>query len=83
MNEKINDADDRQMLAVRVARIDIADLDLSVRAYVCLTRYGVNYLGQLANLTRRELSQIRYLSAKSMYEIEKKLENFNIHLRDE
>lgn len=54
--------------------ISIADLDLGVRAYNCLKRYGINTIGDLLKLSLTEIKQIRNLGIKSLEEILQKLE---------
>lgn len=49
--------------------LTIDELDLSVRSYNCLKRSGINTIGQLRQMTRKELEEVRNLSKKSMEEI--------------
>ena len=54
--------------------IPIGDLDLGVRAYNCLKRYGINTIADLLKLSVTEIKQVRNLGIKSFEEIIQKLE---------
>ena len=54
-------------------------LELSVRAYNCLKRHGINTLGQLFDMTFDDLSSVRNLGKKSIKEVIDKLND----VRDE
>ncbi len=58
----------------------IMDLDLSVRAYNCLKRAGINTIGDLRKMTPEEVNQIRNLGKKSLDEILQKLTDLGIML---
>ena len=61
----------------------ILDLDLSVRAYNCLKRQGINTIGDLISLSPAELNQIRNLGKKSLDEILQKLADMGLLLNME
>jgi len=62
--------------------IAITSLDLSVRSYNCLKRAQIETLDDLAKLTRKELSNIKNLGAKSVDEILEKLAENDITLEE-
>lgn len=76
--EAIKDEDDDEDLfpyeetgAEDTARIE--DMDLSVRAYNCLKRAGINTLGQLRVMTDSDFGRIRNLNKHTVEEIRQKL----------
>jgi len=48
---------------------DIADLELSIRAYNCLKRAGYNTVGSIKNMTPEEGMKVRNLGRKSYEEV--------------
>lgn len=67
----------------RILEMDISSMDLSVRAYNCLHRSGVNTMGEIARMTRLDLLRIRNLGAGTADEIERKLARYGLGLRPE
>lgn len=59
----------------------IEDLDLSVRAYNCLKRQGVNTIGQLVQCTENDLLNVRNFGAKSIEEVKEKLKMMDLGLK--
>lgn len=57
----------------RVLDMPIEELDLSVRAYNCLRRHGVDTVLDLASLKEEDLIKVKNLGKKSMKEIKEKL----------
>ena len=57
----------------RVLDMPIEDLDLSVRAYNCLRRHGVDTVQDLASLKEEDIIKVKNLGKKSMKEIKEKL----------
>lgn len=62
------------------ANILIEDLNLSYRTYRCLKRSGINTVGQLCGTRRVDLLDIRNFGAKSLDEVEQKLQEFGLKL---
>ena len=56
-------------------KICLEELDLSVRAYNCLKRRGINTLADLAVLSQEDLMKIPNMGRRSMEEILRKLED--------
>ena len=71
--------------AARQAAPDIAieDMELSVRTFNCLKREGIHTAGELASRTVTDLMEIRNLGNGSVYEVNKKLAELGLTLRDE
>ncbi len=61
----------------------IEDLELSVRSYNCLKRAGINYVHELTQKTENEMGKVRNLGKKSLEEVQQKLEELNLSLREE
>lgn len=53
--------------------IALDDLDLTVRTYNCLKRYGVETVEQLKNMSDEELHKVRNLGQRCINEIKEKL----------
>ena len=61
----------------------IEELDLSVRAFNCLKRAGVNSVGDLISKSPDEMMKVRNLGRKSLEEVINKLAMMGLHLADE
>lgn len=61
----------------------IDDLELSVRAFNCLKRKGINTVTDLRNCTREDLMQVRNLGWRCIQEIERVLNKLGYELRAE
>lgn len=72
------DEDDRS----KVLEMTIEELDLSVRSYNCLKRAGINSVQDLINKTGEEMMKVRNLGKKSLEEVQHKLDELNLQLRD-
>lgn len=55
--------------------------NLSVRAYNCLRRGGINDLTELAELTEEEALKIRNLGHKSLLEVKLEMAKFGLSLK--
>ncbi|WP_028245953.1 DNA-directed RNA polymerase subunit alpha [Pseudoclavibacter soli] len=60
----------------------IEDLDLSVRSYNCLKRENINYVHELVALSEQQLMNIRNIGQKSVDEVQDKLEELGLSLKD-
>jgi len=56
--------------------ITLEEMGLSVRAYNCLKRNGINSLSELIEMTQEDLMKVRNLGRKSMEEAVSKIELF-------
>ena len=61
----------------------IEELDLSVRAFNCLKRAGINTVGDLASKTPEEMMKVRNLGKKSLEEVVNKMENLGVNMHQE
>lgn len=59
----------------------IEELELSVRAYNCLKRAGINTVEDLVNKTEEEMMKVRNLGKKSLEEVIQKLESLGLGLK--
>ena len=62
--------------------IPIENLDLTVRSYNCLKRYGIQTIQELTEKPKAEIEKIKNLGKKSMREINKKLLEFGLKLKN-
>lgn len=65
----------------KILEASIDELDLSVRSYNCLKRAGINTIGELTNRTPEDMMKVRNLGKKSLEEVEQKLANFGLKLK--
>lgn len=59
----------------------IDELDLSVRAFNCLKRAGINTVGELVQKSQEDMMKVRNLGKKSMEEVGQKLALLGLSLR--
>lgn len=62
--------------------MELEELDLSVRSYNCLKRAGINTLEDITQKTEEDMFKIRNLGRKNLEEIEQKLQEFGLTLKD-
>ncbi|ADO77786.1 DNA-directed RNA polymerase subunit alpha [Halanaerobium praevalens] len=60
----------------------IEELELSVRSSNCLKRAGINTVEELVSRTEDDLMKVRNLGKKSLKEIEKKLDELELDLKE-
>ena len=60
----------------------LEDMDLSVRSYNCLKRAGIDTLEDLTQKTEDDMIKIRNLGRKNLEEIEQKLSEFGLVLKN-
>ncbi|MDR0897410.1 MAG: DNA-directed RNA polymerase subunit alpha, partial [Oscillospiraceae bacterium] len=66
----------------KVLEMTIEELDLSVRAYNCLKRAGINTVSELVQRNQEDMMKVRNLGKKSLEEVEHKLIALGLGLRD-
>lgn len=66
----------------KVLEMTVEELDLSVRSYNCLKRAGINTVGELIQRTAEDMMKVRNLGKKSLEEVEGKLSELNLALKD-
>lgn len=65
----------------KVLEMTIEELDLSVRAYNCLKRAGINTVQELTQKTEEDMMKVRNLGRKSLEEVKAKLAELGLSLR--
>jgi len=65
----------------KVLEMTIEELDLSVRAYNCLKRAGINTVAELVQRNQEDMMKVRNLGKKSLEEVEQKLIALGLSLR--
>lgn len=65
----------------KVLDMTIEELELSVRAYNCLKRAGINTVTELVQRSPDDMMKVRNLGRKSMEEVEQKLKELGLELR--
>jgi len=65
----------------KVLEMTIEELDLSVRAYNCLKRAGINTVYELVQRNQEDMMKVRNLGRKSLEEVEQKLAALGLGLR--
>lgn len=67
----------------KAAAVPISDVALSARTFNSLSRAAICNLGDLANMTRSELRDIRNLGTKSVQEVVDVMAQYGLHFRGE
>lgn len=67
----------------KVLEMTIEELDLSVRAFNCLKRAGINTVGDLASKTPEEMMKVRNLGKKSLEEVINKMDHLGVNMHQE
>jgi DNA-directed RNA polymerase subunit alpha len=65
----------------KVLDMTIEELDLSVRAYNCLKRAGINNVAELVLKNQDDMMKVRNLGRKSLEEVEQKLNGLGLNLK--
>ncbi len=65
----------------KLLEMPVEELELSVRAFNCLKRAGINTLGELVQKTEQEISKVRNMGKKSLAEVKSKLAEFGLAFR--
>lgn len=65
----------------KALEMSIEELDLSVRAYNCLKRAGINTVSELVQRNQEDMMKVRNLGKKSLEEVEQKLEAMGLALK--
>ena len=65
----------------KVLEMTIEELELSVRAYNCLKRAGINSVAELVQRNQEDMMKVRNLGRKSLDEAEQKLQELGLALR--
>ncbi len=65
----------------KILEMTIEELDLSVRAYNCLKRAGINSVAELVQKNEDDMMKVRNLGRKSLEEVEQKLHGLGLALK--
>lgn len=65
----------------KVLEMTIEELDLSVRAFNCLKRSGINTVAELVQRNQEDMMKVRNLGKKSLEEVEQKLIALGLSLK--
>ena len=65
----------------KVLEMTIEELDLSVRAFNCLKRAGINTVAELVQRNQEDIMKVRNLGKKSLEEVEQKLVALGLALK--
>ena len=66
----------------RVLEMSIDELELSVRAFNCLKRSGINTVQELVGKTHEDMMKVRNLGSKSLEEIKAKIKALGLSLNE-
>ncbi len=80
MKPKLKSREESIAVSEAFMEIPISEMDLSVRAYNGLRRHGIDSIGQLADMTERDLEKLRNLGKKTIIEILEKRDQFDAQL---
>jgi len=72
-----------EVVKAQVLEMTIEELDLSVRAFNCLKRAGINTVEDLINRSEEDMIKVRNLGKKSLEEVIKKLQDLGFELKKE
>ncbi len=61
-------------------KMGIEELNLSIRAYNCLKKKGINTVGELVRMKREDLMSLRNFGKKSLEEVERVLASYGLSL---
>lgn len=86
MTEEVNDMDimveKPEGQKEKVLEMTVEELDLSVRSFNCLKRAGINTVSELTDKTEDEMMKVRNLGKKSLEEVQEKLDELGLSLRE-
>ncbi|HHX56133.1 MAG TPA: DNA-directed RNA polymerase subunit alpha [Clostridiales bacterium] len=66
----------------KVLEMSIDELELSVRSYNCLKRANINTVEELTNKTAEDMMKVRNLGKKSLEEVNAKLDELGLSLKE-
>lgn len=75
-------AEGEEQAAGKNLDMTIEELDLSVRAFNCLKRAGINTVGELVQNNHEDIMKVRNLGKKSLEEVQEKLTSLGLGLRN-
>ncbi len=73
--------DREEVVKEKVLEMTIEELDMSVRAFNCLKRAGINTVEDLINRSEEDMIKVRNLGKKSLEEVIQKLQSLGFELK--
>ena len=67
----------------KLLNLTIEELDLSVRAFNCLKRAGINTVEDLVQLTEEDFMKLRNLGRKSFEEVLEKIQSLGLNIKED
>ena len=67
----------------KVLEMTVEELDLSVRSFNCLKRANINTVEELVDKSEAEMMKVRNLGKKSLEEVQNKLAELGLGLKQE
>ena len=61
--------------------MDMEELDLTLRSYICLKRAGIHTIKEIVNKTEKEIMQVKYMEQRCLEDIQYQLAKFGLALR--
>ncbi|MDO5046964.1 MAG: DNA-directed RNA polymerase subunit alpha [Anaerococcus sp.] len=84
---EVEEEESEEILEVEEVNEDLSmtieELDLSLRSFNCLKRAGYNTVGDITEATQSELKSIKNFGKKSLTEVEDKLDQLGLSLKEE
>jgi len=74
--------DREKTIKEKVLEMTIEEMDMSVRSFNCLKRAGIHTVEELTNRTEEEMMKVRNLGRKSLEEVQAKLAELGLALRN-
>lgn len=81
--EAVVEIEDEEDESDQLLAITLEELDLSLRAFNCLKRAGLNTVGQILEVPIDELAKIKNFGKKSFIEVKEKIEDLGLEFIDE
>ena len=61
--------------------MDIEELDLTLRSYICLKRESIHTIKEIVNKTEKEIMQVKYMEQRCLEDIQYQLAKLGLALR--
>ena len=81
--EQVEEVEDEEEIDdnEQVLSLTLEELDLSLRAFNCLKRAGINTVGEIIEVPEDELVKIKNFGKKSFLEVKEKIEGLGLELK--
>lgn len=81
--EPVVEEDEEEDETEKLLALTLEELDLSLRAFNCLKRAGLNTVGEILEVPVNELTKIKNFGKKSFLEVKEKIEGLGLELEDD